>query len=138
MATILYSRIGKRVPVHCSAVGKALVAFKTAGELKKILKDYVYNIQTPNTITNETDFLAELAGISERGYAMDNQENEPGVRCAAVPIRDHTGQVIAAISISTLVTQVNDEELDQFIVLLKKDAEEISQKMGFGFDTIAR
>jgi IclR family transcriptional regulator, KDG regulon repressor len=138
MATILYSRIGKRISVHCSAVGKALIAFKSPQELKKILKDYVYHVQTQNTITNEAQFLAELSIISERGYSIDNQENEPGVRCAAVPIRDHTGQVIAAISISTLITQVNDEELDKFISLLKKDAEEISQKMGFGIHPIAR
>lgn len=131
-AVILYSRIGRRIPIHCSAIGKSLVAFKSKEELRTLLQDYIYNVQTPNTIKNEDDFLVELEQVCNRGYAIDNQENEPGVRCRAVPLHDHTGQVIAAVSMSTLVTQVDDEELLIFTEMLKQEANEISLKMGCG------
>jgi IclR family transcriptional regulator, KDG regulon repressor len=83
MAVILYSRIGKRIPLHCSAVGKALIAFKEKDELEKILSGYEYTEQTEFTITNESEFLQELEQVRSQGYAVDNQENEPGVRCIA-------------------------------------------------------
>ncbi|HWJ77379.1 MAG TPA: IclR family transcriptional regulator, partial [Niallia sp.] len=89
MAVILYSRIGKRIPLHCSAVGKALIAFKEKDELEKILSGYEYTGQTEFTITNESEFLQELEKVRSQGYAVDNQENEPGVRCIAAPIRNH-------------------------------------------------
>lgn len=134
-ATILYSRIGRRIPVHCSAVGKVLVAFKDKEELRELLQGYHYNAQTQNTITTEEDFLAELEQVKKHGYSVDNQENEMGVRCVAVPIRNHTGQVIAAVSMSTLATRIDDAELKKFIEMLKKEEQEISQKMGFGVHT---
>jgi IclR family KDG regulon transcriptional repressor len=132
MATILYSRIGRRIPVHCSAVGKALVAFKSEDELRKLLDGYRYIVHTANTITNEPDFLKELEKVRKAGYAVDNQENEPGVRCIAVPIRNHKGHVVAAVSISTLISRVDDQELQQFLELLKQAADEMSHQMGYG------
>jgi IclR family KDG regulon transcriptional repressor len=131
LATILYSRIGRRIPVHCSAVGKVLIAFKNREELWKLLQGHIYKVQTPNTITNKQDFLVELEQVNKVGYAIDNQENESGVRCIAVPIYDHTNQVIAAVSMSTLITRIDDAELMRFTEMLKKEANEISNKMGY-------
>ncbi len=131
-ATILYSRIGRRIPVHCSAVGKALVAFKGQDELASILKDYEYISQTPKTITNEKDFLAELDKVKEEGYALDNQENEPGVSCIAVPVRDHSGNVIAAISMSQPVHRINKKTVNEVVSMLKDTADKISHELGFG------
>ncbi|MDA5108020.1 MULTISPECIES: IclR family transcriptional regulator [Brevibacillus] len=132
MATILYSRIGRRIPVHSSAVGKVLVAFLSEEELQNILDGYQYVAQTPNTITNEQAFRQELEKVRQAGYAVDNQENEPGVRCIAVPIRNHKGHVVAAVSISTLVSRVDDQTLMEFLGMLKPAAEEMSQQMGYG------
>jgi DNA-binding IclR family transcriptional regulator len=132
-ATIVYSKIGRRVPIHSSGVGKALVAFKTNEELQTILEDYNYVQQTPYTITDRENFLKEVELIRERGYAIDNQENEPGVFCVAIPVRDHTGQVAAAISMSTTVSQVKEEVLNQNVELLKNTANQLSQKLGYGF-----
>lgn len=131
--TILYSRIGRRIPIHCSAVGKALVAFKSKDELDETLDGYIYHKQTPNTITNEAGFLEELEKVRTLGYAVDNQENEPGVRCTAVPIYNHLGHVIAAISISIPIARMENEEMDHILVQLKRAAAEISQQMGYGF-----
>ncbi|MCF6092417.1 IclR family transcriptional regulator [Microaerobacter geothermalis] len=131
-AVVLYSRIGRRIPVHCSAVGKALVAFRKKEEIESILKDYVYQKSTENTISNEKDFLDELEKVRQVGYAVDNQENEPDVRCIAVPIRDHSGAPIAAISMSTLVSRVDDQKLEGFIGMLMEVGNEISRQMGYG------
>ena len=132
MAVILYSKIGKRIPLHCSAVGKALIAFKDPEEIKKILHEYSYLKQTEFTITNESEFMRELQEVRSQGYAIDNQENEPGVRCIAAPIRNHENKVIAAISLSTLVGRINDAQLEIFIEQLKQAALELSEQMGYG------
>jgi DNA-binding IclR family transcriptional regulator len=131
--TVMYSRIGRRVPIHSSAVGKVLVAFKESHELREILADYVYTSHTPNTITNETDFLAELANVRAMGYAVDNQENEWGVRCFAAPIWNHTKQVIAAISMSTPISGQTNRTDEQIVDHLKKAASKISAQIGYGF-----
>jgi IclR family transcriptional regulator, KDG regulon repressor len=136
MAVIRYSRIGRRIPIHSSAVGKALVAFKNAEDLRKMLKDYDYVLQTENTIKNESELLKELECVRKQGYAVDNQENEPGVRCVAAPVRDHAGKVIAAVSLSTLVTRVNDHDFADFIKLLLEETAEMSQKLGYGIPTL--
>jgi len=132
LAVILYSRIGRRIPIHCSAVGKVLVSFKPKHEQKKILENYVFTSHTENTITNKNDFLQELQDVKQAGYALDNEENEPGVRCIAVPVRDHTGNVIAAISMSTLISRVGDEKLKDLIELLKQTSMDLSSQMGYG------
>lgn len=136
-ATILYSKIGRRVPIHSSGVGKALVAFKTDEELEKILEGYNYIQQTPNTITDTETFLKEIEIIRKKGHAIDNQENEPGVYCVAIPVRSYTGQVVAAISMSTTATQIKEEELNKNIELLKATANELSKKLGYGYQSIS-
>ncbi len=137
-SVIRYSRIGRRIPLHCSAVGKALIAFKKQEEIEKILSGYIYNVQTEYTIINEADFFLELEKVSHQGYAIDNQENEPGVRCIAVPIRNHQNDIIAAISISTLTSRVDDTKLEEFAVLLKQAASKLSEQMGYGVPILQR
>jgi IclR family KDG regulon transcriptional repressor len=131
-ATVLYSRIGRRIPIHCSAVGKTLVAFKSQEELASILKGYEYRLNTANTIANEKDFLTELKKVKDQGFALDNEENEPGVACIAVPIRNHTGEVVAAMSMSQPATRLNSQNMEEAVAMLKEAAQEISVKLGYG------
>ncbi|GEN36352.1 MULTISPECIES: IclR family transcriptional regulator [Aneurinibacillus] len=131
-ATVLYSRIGRRIPIHCSAVGKVLVAFKSQTELAAILKGYEYRLNTANTIANEKDFLTELKKVKDQGFALDNEENEPGVACIAVPIRNHTGEVVAAMSMSQPATRLNSQSMEEAVAMLKEAAQEISVKFGYG------
>jgi IclR family transcriptional regulator, KDG regulon repressor len=131
---IRYSRIGRRLPLHSTAIGKALLAYQTPVEIQRLLKDYPYQHQTTSTIMNEAVFLKEIEKIQQQGYAIDDQENEQGVRCAAVPIFNGKGQVLAAISISTLVSRVNDQELEVFIDLLKTACQELSELMKYGYE----
>ncbi|UOF92450.1 IclR family transcriptional regulator [Fodinisporobacter ferrooxydans] len=132
---IAYSRIGRRVPIHSSAVGKALVAFSPAADIERILDGYVFGKRTENTILNREDFLRELEQVRRQEYAIDDQENEPGVRCVAVPIRNYSGQAVAAISISTPISGLDDEQFDQLLALLQETAQQISRQMGFGLHT---
>lgn len=131
-AVIRYSRIGRRIPLHCSAVGKALLAYKSSEQLSSILKGYEYQKHTEKTIRSEESFLLELERVKKRGYATDDQENEPGVFCIAAAVRDHSGEVIAAVSISMLQARVTDEDKEEYIKLLLKAAGELSERMGYG------
>ncbi|WP_251553938.1 IclR family transcriptional regulator [Neobacillus muris] len=131
---IRYSRIGRRLPLHSTAIGKVLLSFQDPQEIKSLLKDYHYQQQTTSTISNEAVFQKEIEKIQQQGFAVDNQENEQGVRCAAVPIFKGNGKVLAAISISTLVSRVNDQELDVFIDLLKTSCQELSEQMRYAYD----
>ncbi|MFZ4451397.1 IclR family transcriptional regulator [Salibacterium aidingense] len=132
-ATILYSRIGRRIPLHCSGVGKALIAFQPDEEIASVLKDYDFIQHTAHTITGKDAFWKEIEKVREQGYAEDLEENEPGVRCAAIPIRDHTGRVTAAISISTLIMRTSEKEMARYIELLKETGMELSKKLGYGY-----
>lgn len=95
------------------------------------MKDYSYVVQTSLTITSKEAFLTELSRIESQGYAVDDQENEPGVRCAAAPIYDHNGQVAAAMSVSTLLSAVDDSQFQQLIELLLQETKTISKLMGY-------
>ncbi|MBW5445267.1 helix-turn-helix domain-containing protein [Cohnella sp. CFH 77786] len=130
-AAIRYSRIGKRVPLHSSAVGKVLAAMAPPEDLAKTLKNYVYTLHTPNTITNEKAFREELERVRESGVAYDKEENEPGVRCAAAPVYDHGGQIAAAVSISTMAFTVSEEEQERFVRLIRDVADRISRGLGY-------
>lgn len=130
-AVIRYSWIGRRVPLHSSAVGKVLAAFIPSIERERLLENYQYSVHTPHTITNEDDFQKELEQVIEKGMAYDKEENEIGVRCIAAPIFDHSGRVIAAISISTLITTVSDAELEVLLLRLRETSKLISTGLGF-------
>lgn len=130
-AAIRYSRLGRRVPLHCSAVGKVLTAFQSEEKRENLLHVYTFTSHTPQTIINRDTFLEELVLIRKQGYAVDNQENEAGVRCVAAPIFDHTRQVVAAISLSTMISSVDDEVFEQYVARVKMESEMISRLLGY-------
>lgn len=110
-AAIAYSRIGRRLPVHATAIGKVLLAWLGDEELTALLDGYQFTGFTPSTLTDRASLLAALAQTRHNRYALDNEENEPGVRCIAVPVWNHESRVIAALSLSTLTSRVNDNNL---------------------------
>jgi IclR family transcriptional regulator, KDG regulon repressor len=130
-AAIRYSRIGRRVPLHSSAVGKVLAAFMPERELDVLLRGYAYTTHTTRTIASEADFRTELRAVLGAGVAYDREENEPGVRCAAAPVFDHGGRLAAAISISTMASAVDDAELEALAARLRETASRISQGIGY-------
>jgi len=124
------SELGRRGSLHSTALGKALLSFLPETERQTVLEDYVLKPLTPFTITDKERFTVELATIKNRGYAIDEQENELGGRCVGSPILDRHGYPIAAISISVPIQRFPEEEIEKFGKKLIGIASIISQKMG--------
>ena len=95
-----YSVTGKLLPMHCNACGKAMMAYMSEEQIKKIVTDIGLPQFTPNTISNEEALSSELAEIKANGYAFDKEERRVGTTCIGVPIFDSSGKAVAAISIS--------------------------------------
>ncbi|MBA9027348.1 MULTISPECIES: IclR family transcriptional regulator [Bacillaceae] len=134
--TVLYSRIGRRIPIHTSAVGKSLVATKTDGELNQLLEGYKYTKQTEKSISSKEEFLTEIEQVRINGYSIDNEENEPGIVCFAVPVKDYSSKVVAAVSMSMPASKVNDETNKYYVELLKECCDKISKDLGYGYQKI--
>ena len=125
------SSVGSRMAVHSTSLGKVLFAFMP----EDVWQSYVENVglerRTSNTITDPAVFFQQLRLIRERNYAIDNSENEDGIRCVALPIRDHTGKVIAAISITGwLITMTPERDMELATIGLKY-ASILSAKLGY-------
>jgi DNA-binding IclR family transcriptional regulator len=99
------SRIGSRAPAYCTAVGKAILAWLPEDAVDVAITAGMPRI-TAYTITDGEHFRAELARVRERGYAVDDRENETEVRCVGAPIFDHTDSVTAALSVSGLSSRI--------------------------------
>lgn len=128
----IVSEIGIRLPMHCSGLGKVLLAYKKEeSEIKKILTQKGMRAMTSHTIVTMADFLKEAELIRERGYAMDDQEIMDGLRCVAVPVFDAEDQVNYAISISGFYGNLRGEHLNSIITELKDAAKRISYDLGY-------
>jgi IclR family KDG regulon transcriptional repressor len=124
------SRIGARNPLHCTAVGKAILAFLPEKSVETIIAKGLKR-RTPSTITDPVKLREELEHVRRCGYACDLEENEPGIRCVAVPIFDHTGQVIAACSISGLAMTMTESKINECAKLVQEAGREISAAIGY-------
>jgi DNA-binding IclR family transcriptional regulator len=89
----------EQAPVHCTSVGKAILAFQSAATIDRVISVGLIRF-TDATITDPELLRVELDAVRERGYALDEGEHQPGVRCVAAPIRDQSGRVVAGISIT--------------------------------------
>lgn len=119
------SRAGMRLPAHCSGVGKVLLAHISEDEVDAVIKERGLPRFTPNTITDRQALYAELGEIRERGYAIDNEEIEVGLKCVAAPVRDETGNVVAAISVSGPKFRF-DDQLEGLVSLVLRASDRIS------------
>jgi DNA-binding IclR family transcriptional regulator len=103
--------VGRRTPPHCTSQGKAILAFAGPEQIESAIDWHRFTRFTENTITDGSRFRTELALVRRRGYAVDNEEFEPGLRCIAAPVRDHTGEVIAAISIAGPSFRIGNQQI---------------------------
>ena len=127
----ILSKIGSRLPMHCSAMGKVLLAYMDPDELKKFMHEKKLCRLTPNTITDPEVLMGELKCIQKAGYAVDNGEFENGLKCIAAPIRDSSGKVVAAMSISGDAARLNQKKITQFVELIIDSANKLSAKLGY-------
>jgi len=119
---IMGSRVGRRAPAHCTGLGKAMLAYIPETEIRQLYAEPGFRHFTPNTITDLTELLSELACIRERGYAIDNEEHEPGVKCVAVPIWDYRQKVVGAISVSGPAGRIDRAIAERGLVAKVKEA----------------
>ncbi|SEW14677.1 IclR family transcriptional regulator [Natrinema salifodinae] len=104
---------GKRVRLHCTGLGKAILAFRPREEVEGMLSEHGLPRLTPRTITDREDLYAELEAIREQRYAVDREERLNGLRCLAAPITDDADRSIAAVSVSCPVHRVDDERFHE-------------------------
>lgn len=127
----MYSEIGRRAPLHCTGLGKALLANLPAEEIEQIVARRGLQRYTENTLVDQISLLEEIATIRSRGVAFDNEEHEKSVRCVAAPVFDAQGRVIAAISIAGpafRMTAERQQDLEPYVV---KAAQRISRRLGY-------
>lgn len=127
----LYSQIGKPVVLHTSGVGKAILAFMPDDERAALLDGYDYQRFTDTTATTADGFAARLREIKARGWAEDDGEHEPFINCIAVPVRDGTGTVRTALSVTALKAQTDLAELQAQLPAIRNTAKAVSQALGW-------
>jgi DNA-binding IclR family transcriptional regulator len=128
----MVSTLGSRIPMHCSSVGKILLSHLPDSEISHIIQVKGLPKRTTNTITDALELKRNLKRIRAQGYAIDNEENEIGVRCVAAPIRDMKGKVVAAMSISIPTVRVTMKRMKaEMKFKVKRTAAKISAKFGF-------
>lgn len=126
----ILSYVGRRLPMYCTGVGKCLLAYLPEETVNLVLEKELVPF-TPNTITDPEKLRAELQEIKSKGYAFDFEEIEMGLRCVAAPIKNHKGEVIAAISLSGPSIRMDDKRMQELVVPVKESALEISRKLGY-------
>jgi DNA-binding IclR family transcriptional regulator len=124
------STVGRRTHIYCTSVGKAYIAFLPERCLEPLLKRVTFTSHTRRTITDPAALQAELARIRKRGYAVDNEEVEEGLRCIGAPVRDYSGEVVAAISIAGPVFRIQKGRVAALARSVVKAADDLSTELG--------
>lgn len=121
--------VGFRMPLHSTGIGKVLLAWAEEGERAALLTEPLER-RTPNTITDPATLNEHLEQVRIRGYAVDEVENEDGVRCVAAPIRDHNGATAAALSVSAPAYRFSVDDLFRLVPDVLRIASVISERLG--------
>ena len=124
------STVGASLPLYMCGLGKAILGWETEPDILAHAQRTGLTARTPRTITDVDELLADLALTRARGYALDDEENDPGVRCVAAPIRDQSGEVAYAISVSTLSLEHTMADLEAMAPDVIEAAGRISAALG--------
>ena len=122
--------VGARRPLHCTALGKALIAWLPRAELHGVLDAISFGRFTPKTIVQRTDFERELRRVRAAGHAIDDEEFIPGVRCIAAPIFSYTEEVVAALGAIGPRHHMTQQKLRECGPLVQRCARELSYRLG--------
>jgi DNA-binding IclR family transcriptional regulator len=123
--------VGKRMEVHCTGLGKALVAYVNGPELDSILREHGLPRHNENTISSPKKLREELARVVQQGYSLDDEEDELGLRCIGAPVFDASGAAIAAVSLSGTSAQFNEANYSFLIRETQHTAAEIGPALTF-------
>lgn len=124
-------QIGRQLPLHATAAGKVLTAWLWEDALDLALGAEALRRFTSHTITERSDLQEDLRFVRDRGWATDDQEFEEGLFCIASPVRDRSGDVVAALSVSSLSSRVTPDFIAALTKLLVANANETSAKLGW-------
>lgn len=123
----LVSQIGMRHPLHCTALGKVMLAFHSAEEQDNLIAGIEFKRLTPHTITRAANLRKELTLIRQRGYSLENEEVYLGSRSIGAPIFDESDRVVAALSVSGPTTRITREMVATFAVATRQAAAAVSK-----------
>ena len=131
--------IGSCFPAHCTALGRTLLAYQTPDEMDSFLlkakQEGQMQLYTSETLTNMDLIKEELHKIREQGYAIEAEQYLSGIRCIAAPIFNHTGKVVASVSVAGPSVRLTDECIKYVIPALKKTASSISAVLGYKYNS---
>jgi DNA-binding IclR family transcriptional regulator len=131
-AAMVNEVVGRRVPLHCTSIGKVLLAFLPAAERKPLIASLPLEAYTPNTIVDRKKLQKELDDVVRRGYAVDSQEFHLGSSCVGAPIRGHAGFVVAALSLMLPVDQDSNHVMfEEQATAVVETANAISRELGY-------
>jgi DNA-binding IclR family transcriptional regulator len=132
------SRVGRRIPTYCTSLGKAMLSCLEDQKVRKIFRKHSLRPCTVNTVKTVDRLLMDLRMIRKRGYSVDNEEIEIGLRCVGAPIRDYTGAMVGAISVAAPSARLAMQKIPSVGKLVMAVAEEISEKLGYEKPTEAK
>jgi IclR family acetate operon transcriptional repressor len=125
-----FFRPGTRGPIHASGIGKALLAFMPWSQVEALVARAPFHAFTEKTITSRETLIAEIETIRARGWAVDDEEGTPGMRCVAAPIFNQLGEAVAGISVSGPAFRVTPPRDAEYGALVHAAAEEITGTIG--------
>ena len=130
----LDARLGGIMPLHCTGVGKTLLAYQSEELLNQIAQSPGLPRMTAHTITGLPQLRKELERIREQGYAVDQEEAVEGLSCVAGPIFNHTGQVVAAFSVAGPATRFTPARIPEIAQMVRETSQQISYRLGYRGD----
>lgn len=128
--TSMFTRLGARAPLYCTGVGKVFLAGMEPSDAKRAAESSGWKRFTRQTLTSWDALEAELETIRRQGFAVDREEREEGVSCVAAPVRDFSGRVCAAISVSGPSTRIQ-QHISSVAEQICETADELSKSLGF-------
>jgi IclR family transcriptional regulator, KDG regulon repressor len=126
----MYSRVGRRAPLHCTAIGKVLMAWEPAERRDRLLQGCDFRRYRDKTITDRGEFDRELDRTLDQGFGQDREEFDDHIRCAAIPIFDRLNQVMAGLSVSFPSFRYDEAREPELVAMLRSASREISRQLG--------
>jgi DNA-binding IclR family transcriptional regulator len=133
----MHSEIGSRVDAYCTSLGKVLLAYKDV-DIYHLYAEEDLEKHTANTIIDKELLAEHLALVKRQGYAIDDEEQEPGIRCIGGPIFDYTGEVIAAFSIAGPINRMTEERVRSLTSIVLNYSRLISSSFGYIAENTSR
>lgn len=126
-----YTAVGRRAVAHCTALGKTLLAHRPWDEVRATVERYGWRPYTSRSIQDFDRLATELETIREQGYSIDSGERNQGTTCLAAPIRDHSGSVVAALSVTSKAERLTDAFREESLPHVRETADRIAFRLGY-------